>query len=238
MSIPYELRGRTRQKQRTRGALVEAAREMVTQGQTPTVDEAAARASVSRTTAYRYFPNQRALLVAAHPEIETRSLLPETATSDVAARLDAVVTAFLRLIVDTEAQQRTMLRLSLDPDQSHRGQLPLRKGRAIGWISEALSPLRGVMAERDLKRLVLAIRSAAGIEALVWLTDIAGLSRKDSVQLMRWSATALLRSAMADTGPVGQPTRRMRPMKGSSRRRGTSEAASSRNPRGTRLTKR
>jgi AcrR family transcriptional regulator len=232
MSIPYEQSGRTRQKQRTRGALVEAARELVTDGQTPTVDAAAARASVSRTTAYRYFPNQRALLVAAHPEVEARSLLPETAPSDVAARLDAVVTAFLDLIVDTEAQQRTMLRLSLEPDSSHRGQLPLRKGRAIGWIGEALSPLRGVMAEGDLKRLVLAIRSAAGIEALVWLTDIAGLSRKDAVQLMRWSAAALLRSAMVDGGPVGQQIRRARPKKVSSRRRGPSEAANSRNRRG------
>jgi hypothetical protein len=159
------------------------------------------------------------LLVAAHPEIEARSLLPETAPTDVAARLDAVVTAFLRLIVDTEAQQRTMLRLSLDPDPGHRGQLPLRKGRAIGWIGEALSPLRGVMPEGDLKRLVLAIRSAAGIEALVWLTDIAGLSRKEAVQLMRWSATALLRSALADGGAVGQQTRHVRPVKRSSRRR-------------------
>jgi hypothetical protein len=110
-----------------------------------------------------------------------------------------------------------MLRLSLDPDPGHRGQLPLRKGRAIGWIGEALSPLRGVMAEGDLKRLVLAIRSAAGIEALVWLTDIAGLSRKDAVQLMRWSATALLRSALADGGAVGQQTRRVRLVKRSSR---------------------
>jgi AcrR family transcriptional regulator len=222
MSIPYELSGRTRQKQRTRGALVEAARELVTDGQTPTVDAAAARASVSRTTAYRYFPNQRALLVAAHPEIEARSLLPETAPSDVAARLDAVVTAFLRLIVDTEAQQRTMLRLSLDPDPSHRGELPLRKGRAIGWIGEALSPLRGVMSERDLRRLIFAIRSAAGIEALVWLTDIAGLSRKDAVQLMRWSASALLRSALAESGTAGHPTRPARRVGVSSRRRGSS----------------
>src|SRR5713226_1228672 len=145
MSIPYELSGRTRQKQRTRGALIDAARELVTQGLTPTVDEAATKASVSRTTAYRYFPNQRALLVAAHPEIEARSLLPETAPSDVAARLDAVITTFLHLIVDTEAQQRTMLRLSLDPDPRERGELPLRKGRAIVWIGEALSPLRGMM---------------------------------------------------------------------------------------------
>lgn len=208
MSIPYELNGRTRQKQRTRGALVAAARELVAAGEAPTVDEAAARASVSRTTAYRYFPNQRALLVAAHPEIEARSLLPETAPSDVSARLDAVVTAFLRLIVDTEPQQRTMLRLSLDADPSHRGELPLRKGRAIGWIGEALSPLRGQLTERELRRLILAIRSAAGIEALVWLTDIAGLSRREAVQLMRWSASALLRSALAESGTGRKSVRR------------------------------
>src|SRR5258708_11200730 len=127
MSIPYEQSGRARQKQRTRAALVAAARELVAEGQTPTVDESATRASVSRTTAYRYFPNQRALLVAAHPEIEARSLLPKKAPSDVAGRLDAVVTAFLDVIVDTEAQQRTMLRLSLDPDPNHRVEPPPRK---------------------------------------------------------------------------------------------------------------
>src|SRR5216684_4559881 len=225
MSIPYELSGRTRQKQRTRSALVVAARDLVARGNTPTVDEAATIASVSRTTAYRYFPNQRALLVAAHPEIEARSLLPETAPSDVVARLDAVVMAFLHLIVDTEAQQRTMLRLSLDPDPDHRGELPLRKGRAIGWIGEALSPLRGVMSERDLKRLIFAIRSAAGIEALVWLTDIAGLSRKEAVQLMRWSASALLRSALAESGKARRQIKRRRPVEMSTRRRGSSATA-------------
>jgi AcrR family transcriptional regulator len=217
--MPYELSGRTHQKLRTRGALVAAARELVAQGQTPTVDAAASKASISRTTAYRYFPSQRALLVAAHPEIEARSLLPDMAPSDVAARLDAVVTAFLHLIVDTEAQQRTMLRLSLDPDPSHRGELPLRKGRAIAWIGEALTPLRGKVSERDLNRLIFAIRSAAGIEALVWLTDIAGVSRKEAVQLMRWSAGALLRSALADAGVAKHRVPRNREPKQSSRRR-------------------
>jgi hypothetical protein len=79
-----------------------------------------------------------------------------------------------------------------------RGDLPLRKGRAIGWIGEALAPLRGRLSDRRLHRLALAIRSAAGIEALVWLTNIGGLSRKEAVELMRWSAGALLRSALAD----------------------------------------
>jgi AcrR family transcriptional regulator len=198
MSIPYELAGRTHQKQRTRQALVAAAREIVVQGLTPTVDAAAAKASISRTTAYRYFPNQRTLLLSAHPEIEARSLLPENPPEDPEARLDLVIQTFLRLIVDTEPQQRTMLRLSLEPDPSLRGELPLRQGRAIGWITEAIAPLRDRMSEGQLRRLALSIRSAAGIEALVWLTDIAGLSRKEAVQVMRQSARALLRSALAD----------------------------------------
>ena len=91
-----------------------------------------------------------------------------------------------------------MLRLSLDPDPSLRGNLPLRQGRAIGWITEALAPLSTRMSAARLRRLAVAIRSAAGIEALVWLTDIAGLSREDAVQVMRQSARALLRSALAD----------------------------------------
>ena len=204
MSIAYESAGRTHQKQRTRQALIDAARELMARGITPKVDEAAANAFISRTTAYRYFPNQRALLIAAHPEIDARSLLPEAPPADPEARLDIVIQSFLRLIVDTEPQQRTMLRLSLDPEPSVRGELPLRQGRAIGWISEALAPLGSRMSKAEVRRLAVAIRSAAGIEALVWLTDIAGLSRKHAVEVMRGSARALLRSALADLDVLGK----------------------------------
>jgi AcrR family transcriptional regulator len=204
MSIAYEAAGRTNQKQRTRQALIDAARELVARGITPKVDEAAASASISRTTAYRYFPNQRALLIAAHPEIEASSLLPEVPPADPEARLDIVIQSFLRLIVDTEPQQRTMLRLSLDPEPSVRGKLPLRQGRAIGWIGEALAPLGSRMSKVEVRRLAVAIRSAAGIEALVWLTDIAGLSRKQAVEVMRGTARALLRSALADLEVLGK----------------------------------
>lgn len=195
MSIPYELAGRTSQKLRTRDALVSAAQELVRQGVTPTVEETAEAASISRTTAYRYFPNQRALLVAAYPETDAKTLLPDGIGDDPRARLDAVVEAFTKTIVDSEPQQRTMLRLSLDPDRAEP--LLLRQGRAIRWIEEALAPCRAQMSEAELRRLVLAIRSATGIEALVWLTDIAGLSRPEAMDLMRWSARSLLDSALA-----------------------------------------
>jgi AcrR family transcriptional regulator len=195
MSMPYESLGRAGQKGRTRNALISATRDLIAQGMTPTVEAAAAAALISRTTAYRYFPSQRALLIAAHPEIETTSMLPPNPPGDPESRLDAVIREFHRMILETEAQQRTVLRLSLEPG-SQRGEHPLRQGRAVGWIAEALSPLQTLVPEADLMRLVLAIRSATGIEALVWLTDVAGLSREEATALMRGSAQALLRSAL------------------------------------------
>src|SRR5262245_19483752 len=114
MSTAYELSGRTAQKQRTRTALVEAARSLIEGGDTPTVEAAADAASISRTTAYRYFPNQRALLTAAHPETYRPSLLPPDPPEAAYERLGLVVDQFIDGIFHNERQQRAMLRLSLD----------------------------------------------------------------------------------------------------------------------------
>jgi AcrR family transcriptional regulator len=199
--------GRWRQKQRTRQALIDAARELVASGTAPTVEHAAEHAGISRTTAYRYFANQRSLLVAAHPETVTSSLLSSDVSDDPAARLDDVIARFTTLISDTEQQQRTMLRLSLELPDAERAALPLRQGRAIGWIEEALEPLRGRLSDDQVHRLAVAVRSATGIESLVWLTDVAGLPRNDAVALMRWSARALLHASLHDEPP---PTGRRR----------------------------
>jgi AcrR family transcriptional regulator len=200
-SQPYESTGRTAQKMRTRKALVEAARELIASGVTPTVEDAAAAASIARTTAYRYFPNQRDLLVAAYPEIELRSLLGDNPPDDVEARLHVVVGEYLRNTIDNEPAIRAALRLSLEPDGSHREQLLLRQGRVITWLKDALEPVRGRLSDQAIERLVYAIRAAAGIEALIWLCDIAGLSRDEARDLMMWSARALLRSALTDVSP-------------------------------------
>ena len=48
-----------------------------------------------------------------------------------------------------------------------------------------------------------AIAATIGIDALVWLTDIAGLSREHAVDVMRWSARALLQAALADADAGG-----------------------------------
>ncbi len=198
MAVSYEATGRRQQKQRTRQALVAATRSLIAAGATPTVEQAAAEAGVARATAYRYFPNQHSLLRAAHPQIEYTSLLPADPPPDPADRLDLAIRAFIDVTHDWEPQLRTSLRLSLqDPTQRP----PLRQGRAVGWIEDALTPLRDTHPDLDLHRLATAIRSATGIEALVWLTDVAGVSAEAATELMRWSAHAMLRAALDGRPP-------------------------------------
>ncbi|MDG4823724.1 TetR/AcrR family transcriptional regulator [Asanoa sp. WMMD1127] len=193
--MPYESTGRTAQKSRTRQALVTAARDLLAAGLTPQVDDAAQRAGISRTTAYRYFPNQRTLLLAAQPTIAPDSLLPPDAPADVGARLHLLMTAFAQYNFTWEPQLRAALRLSLEPAG---GQPMLRQGRAIGWITEALAPLRNTHPRVDVDRLATAIRSATGIETLIWLVDIAGYSREEAADTVKNTARALLAAAVAD----------------------------------------
>jgi len=200
MSIPYELTGRMNQKARTRDALIAAARELLAQGVTPTVEQAADKASISRTTAYRYFRNRRALVVAVFPEIAERSLLDDDAPEDPAARLELVTERLTQQLLDHEPELRAALRLSLELPRPEAEALSLRQGRAIRWIEDALAPLRGRVQGEELHRLALAIRATVGIEPLVWLTDVGGLSREDAAELMRASARTLLRAALADAG--------------------------------------
>jgi AcrR family transcriptional regulator len=195
MAIPYEQSGRRNQKSRTREALVTAARELLAGGITPTVEEAARAASISRTTAYRYFPNQRALVGAAHPEIDRTSLLPADPPADPHHRLDLVLDATGRIVLEWEAQLRASLRLSLQPGTDPTGPV-LRRGRVIGWIADALTPLATTHPDLDLHRTAIAIRSATGIEAFIWLVDVAGLPRDDALHLMHDNGRAILRSAL------------------------------------------
>ena len=198
MLVPYEETGRVNQKVRTRDALIAATRELLAQGVTPTMEGAAAAAAISRTTAYRYFPNLRALLVAAYPHVEQQSLLGPEPPQDPAARLAIVSEDQTLRVLKYEPEMRAVLRLSLEADSAGGTKLPMNRGLRIGWIEDALTPLRGQMPEDKLRRLIYGIGATLGIEAFVWLTDIAQVSREDAVAVMRANANGLLQTAIAE----------------------------------------
>jgi AcrR family transcriptional regulator len=196
MSISYEATGRTKQKQRTRDALTAAMRQLLRGGVIPTVEDAADAAGVSRATAYRYFPNQGDLLLAANEWVEAPSLVLEGLGSDPHERLDAVVARMVESTLENEGAYRAMLKLSLEGHVPGEGALELRKGRRLIWVEDALRPVKQQLGPRQFKRVVRAIAAVIGIEVLVWMTDVAKMSRDEAVATMRWSASALLRSAL------------------------------------------
>ena len=194
MSVPYQQTGRVRQKQRTLEALITATRALLASGVTPTVAEAAEAALVSRTTAYRYFPTQHALLLAAYPEIGKDSVLGDDPPDDTQARFEIVFAEMARQVTENGVPLRAMLRLSLD--RSAQGDQPLlRRGRRRTWVADALSPLGEKMDEDHFDRLVLAVTAATGIEVFVWLTDIARLTPDKALDIMRFTAQTLLDQA-------------------------------------------
>ncbi len=195
MSSTYEHNGRTAQKQRTRQSLIDAARELLDEGATPTVEQAAERARLSRPTAYRYFRSQSELLLAAHPELAVDSLLPQKAPDDPVRRLDAASGELMGLLLEHERALRAMFRLSAEKAP----QTPppaLRSGRRIRWVEDALAPVRKKLGPKRFRRLVLQIGATLGIEPLMWLIDVAHLERQEAVDILRASARELLRAAL------------------------------------------
>jgi AcrR family transcriptional regulator len=216
MTEAWQQEGRVNQKRRTRAAILAAAVELLEQGQSPTVAEVADAALVSRATAYRYFPTQEYLLFEAALETTRsdidRELEENTLPEDPEARLEMLIDALQKRILDKEAAFRTMLSLSLEQfpgeevvvveGEHYRGESPLpprlRGGGRVRWIKKALAPVEGRLEEQTFRRLVAALSLCMGIEALVVLRDVCALEPSEAEEVLRWAARTLLRSSLAE----------------------------------------
>jgi AcrR family transcriptional regulator len=193
-------RERVNQKRRTRAALVEAARELLDQGQTPTVADVADEALVSRATAYRYFPSQEHLLleVVLERSIDEIDQAVDASASSANAnvRVEGLVSAIHEEIANNEAGFRTLLQLSIAQNQSHRPTVAsIRAERRLQWIEAALEPIAADLDAVVLRRLVNALALCVGAEAFVVLRDLCGLTPEEAEDTLLWTARALLTSA-------------------------------------------
>lgn len=201
------MNGRINQKRRTRSAIVTAAVDLLQQGLKPTVAEVADAATVSRATAYRYFPSQEFLLAEAvlhdiRGEVDHILELVSVSTAP-AGRIDAVIQAMQERTLAREAGFRTLLRLSME--QSFEGGDgrttpvgPRRGGRRIDWIKQALAPVWDQLDEPMQERLVGALSLCMGIEALVVLRDICEYPPEQALEICRWMAQAILDVGLED----------------------------------------
>ena len=213
--------GRPAQRRRTRAALLAAAGRMVAEGHAlPSVAEVAAAADISRRTAYRYFPTAEQLATEAVLETLAPHLDPAVVgahgSDDAGARLSATVRQMQQAAVANERLLRTMIRLTIDrPPSADGGRQPSARGsRRLGWLNEAIRPLRRTVDRRTYERLLSALCLCVGAEALIALRDARGLSTDEAVEVCVWSADALLHAATSGgVVPVRRTRKRPGPVK-------------------------
>jgi AcrR family transcriptional regulator len=193
---------RANQKQRTRAAIIAAARELQRQGTAPTIEQAAEHARVSRATAYRYFPTKEALLL----ELSTitdlapvEALLANLPPDDVEEGLRLLVDTFDGIALAEEEHYRTFTRVSLDNwlrSRRNGEDAPVvREGRRMRWLETVLAPLDDLSPERK-RRLQAALALTLGGEAIITMKDVCRLDDDETLAVLRWAATALLRAAL------------------------------------------
>ena len=187
---------RANQRTRTRRDLLEAALRLSADGRTPTLEDIAQEAQVSRATAYRYFPSVEALL--AEASLHAGFPGPEClagASDDPIERLMIVDMAVERMIASNETALRMMIastaKLPLNSDA------PARQNRRSPLIEAALAPAKSQFAPGRYRELTQALSLVIGTEALLVLKDVLRLTPKQARSVRQWTIRSLFEAARA-----------------------------------------
>jgi AcrR family transcriptional regulator len=197
-----------------RTRLTEAAQEQLRDGGPLTVAAVAARAGVSRATAYRHFLNNDAVLLWATRPADGQPLLPPPAIddappgTDLTDRAASLIGTTARWAFEHEQELRAVLAVSLTLEREQPGTSP-RKARMQRdrWIAELLTGLPPHVPRATRTRLAAALTPLFGSDAVVWTRDAADLTVSDAVDTLIWMARALITAALTETAdtPPDQP---------------------------------
>jgi AcrR family transcriptional regulator len=183
------------QKSRTRKDLLRAASRLMQAGRSPTLEEVAEDALISRATAYRYFPGVDALLTEAALDLAMPDGErffegdPSAEPLDRLLRADAAVAEMIR---SNEPALRAMLIHSLQQGQGG-DDLPARQNRRTPLIEAALAPAQFAPWVRD--RLAKALALVIGTEAMLAFKDVLALPDDEADSVRRWMIRALVEAA-------------------------------------------
>jgi AcrR family transcriptional regulator len=200
---------RVRQKERTRAALIAAARRLILDGSAITMLGAATAAGVSEATAYRHFPDLPALLreafVGLWPDPPPELTSPGD-HGDVPARVAQATEFLLRNVVRMQGAVRVMIASTITRDEVT---FP-RPGKQFGLIDLAVAPLEQGPAAIDpdrLAQLKLDLAVIMSAEALFTLTDLAGLAPQDAIASVARTARIITQAALQPPGGSGRAGR-------------------------------
>jgi AcrR family transcriptional regulator len=171
----------------------------------PSVSDVAEAAEVSRTTAYRYFPSQAAMVQAVVDEALGPILAWRSDLADADRRVAELFTFAFPRMLEYEATHRAALSQALDQwTRRQAGTLGpearIVRGNRRGLLRDALAPLRKEVGAQTFDRLVQSLSLVFGVEAIIVLKDIYGMEDNEVQDVALWAARALVRAAKAKDG--------------------------------------
>lgn len=184
---------------RTRRLMLETATRLMQAGATPSVSEVAEAAEVSRATAYRYFPSQAALVQAVVDEGLGPILTWRSASTDAATRVAELIDTSMPRIEAFEATFKAALKLSLEQWARKQAgtmgsEAAFVRGHRVALLEDALSPLKARLPPAEFERLAQALSLIFGVEVLIVLKDMWGLSGQETLDVAQWAAGALIQA--------------------------------------------
>jgi AcrR family transcriptional regulator len=191
--------GRINQKLRTRKAILQAVSRILKHNPSPSLEEIAQEALISRATIYRYFPKLESLLIEAVLELkmlEPAALLSATANNPI-DRVVRVHHFLYDAAVENEVKFRQFLKATLSQWLEGKDkELQLRSGRRISMLEEALKGQKASLDEETFQKLVFSLSVMVGIESLIVLRDVCEVSYQDGREIMEWAISQLVTSVL------------------------------------------
>jgi AcrR family transcriptional regulator len=188
--------GRAAQRRRTRKAIVDATARLLATGADPSIADIAAAADVSRRTIYMYFPTLDQLLLdamAGAMNTDVDAALAGTTETDPRVRTELLVNTLCDTIGSSLPLGRKLIKLTVDAPPAATA--PKRGYRRVGWIEQAVGPLRETLGDERFGRLVSALSLVLGWEAFVVLYDVRGLDAAQTRQVLLSAALAMIDAA-------------------------------------------
>ena len=190
--------GQANRRLRTRKDLLEAAARLLRGGRSPSFEEIAEAALVSRATAYRYFPGLDALLLEAALHVETPTpdgLFADDASTDALSRVERLDAALSAMVLANEAPLRAMLAQSVQ--RAGGPDAPVRQNRRSPLVAAALATAAPPFRPAELDTLSKALVVLMGIEAVVVFKDVLQLDDTEAARVRKWMIRTLVEAARA-----------------------------------------
>ena len=188
-------KGRVNQKLKTRDAILQAAKSLMTKKKKINLEDVAEQAGISRATVYRYFSNIDLLFLEATLDFEHLSA-DEIAEQVKDLPLKQGV-LFIQNYYNTLAlKNETVFRryLSSALAESVNSKKKLRGSRRVSSLQKSLVPFKDELGKDNFNKLINIASVLMGIDALIVTKDVCNMNEADGNKLLTWALDAIIDS--------------------------------------------